>query len=137
MMQQNELFSVLPTPPLHDVGCKRAIRLPADTTSGAEFSPCKQYRLKLVQRWSMGPFILWCMMNPSIAGEQLGAQALSDATVAKTGRISRRLGFGGQMIGNACAYRATDRMRLLEVKDPVGPGTTPQSWRWRQNARWW
>jgi hypothetical protein len=24
------------------------------------------------------------------------------------------------LIGNACAYRATDRMRLLEVADPVG-----------------
>jgi hypothetical protein len=44
-----------------------------------------------------------------------------DKTVSKTARMAKRLGFSGQFIGNVCSYRATDRMRLLEVPDPVGP----------------
>jgi hypothetical protein len=102
---------------MHDPGCKRLIRLPADVKITAEFGgegDC--YRYSLLHRWSNGPLLMWNLMNPSGAGVEFG-----DSTVAKTGRISRRLGFGGQWIANACAYRATDRMRLLEVEDPVGP----------------
>jgi len=55
-------------------------------------------------------------MNPSAASE-----FASDMTVSKCGRISRRLGFGGQTVVNACAMCSTDRMRLLEAHDPVGP----------------
>jgi hypothetical protein len=61
--------------------------------------------------------VLWAMMNPSTADFRF-----LDPTVAKTAHMSRLLGFGGQFIANAAAYRATDRMRLLEIADPIGPG---------------
>ena len=60
--------------------------------------------------------VLWVMMNPSVGDAQH-----IDPTLAKCARIAKRLGFRGQYIGNACAYRSTDRMRLLETPDPVGP----------------
>ena len=35
--------------------------------------------------------------------------------------FARSWGYGGQLVANVHAYRATDKNRLLEVKDPVGP----------------
>lgn len=102
----------------HDPGCKRVMRRQPGVEVTASFGgPGDCYRYGLTERWGPEPMALWSMMNPSGAGLEA-----TDMTVAKTGRISRRLGCGGQMIANACAYRATDRMRLLEVLDPVGPG---------------
>ena len=55
-------------------------------------------------------------MNPSVA-----CLDYSDPTLRKTGKYSRFWGFGGQLIGNVHAYRATDKTRLLAVPNPVGP----------------
>lgn len=108
----------IPTTTLHDPGGKRRLIIPADWTVTAEFGgegDCCRYELS--HRWSDGPMVLWAMMNPSTADFRC-----LDPTVSKTARMSRLLGFGGQFIANAGAYRATDRMRLLETADPVGPG---------------
>jgi hypothetical protein len=59
---------------------------------------------------------MWLLMNPSVA-----CVDHADPTLRKTGSFSRRWGYGGQLVGNVHAYRATDKMRLLEVEDPVGP----------------
>jgi len=99
----------------HDPGARR-IALPAGWEPTAEFSSCGLYRYKLIHRWAPGPLLLWGMMNPSRAGMRSG-----DATVNKTGQMARLLGFGGQMIANACAARFTDKDKLLTVEDPVGP----------------
>jgi hypothetical protein len=56
------------------------------------------------------------MMNCST-----GAADINDPTVAKVCQMARGWGFAGALIGNACAYRATNKMRLLDVADPVGP----------------
>lgn len=102
----------------HDPGGKTRIRLPADIVGGAEFGgDGKCYRYKLVRRWAAGPMALFAMMNPSTAD----ATEANDPTVAKCCRMARRWGYGGLFVANACAYRATDRMRLLSVDDPVGP----------------
>jgi hypothetical protein len=106
----------------HDAGGKVKWPIPPGWQTGAMFSgengdaygDC--YRNKLWHRWGGGPMALIGMMNPSTANEHF-----LDPTVAKTSRIFRRLGFGGQFIANACAYRATDKGRLLSVADPVGP----------------
>jgi hypothetical protein len=113
VVTQSSLFE----PAAHDPECGVRVRLPASWTVSAEFDgPGDCYRTKLKHTWGPGPTLLWLMMNPS------GADTRSlDMTVQKTGRIAQNLGFGSQFIGNACAYRATDRMRLLEVADPVGP----------------
>jgi hypothetical protein len=101
----------------HDPGCKRLLKWPADTTTTAFFSPDGVYRYMLQQVWDPSlPLLMWLLMNPSGAGLEFG-----DSTLLKTGSLSRRHGFGGQMIANVCAYRATDNARLLTVSDPVGP----------------
>lgn len=105
----------------HDPGGKSRIRLKAGVVGEAEFSPCNRYRYKLKRTWGDGPKMLVSMMNPSIAD----ASHFDDPTVAKCGRIARRLGMGGLWVGNACAYRATDKRRLLDVEDPVGPRNIP------------
>ena len=62
------------------------------------------------------PLIMWLLMNPSVA-----CLDYSDPTLKKTGKYSRSWGYGGQLVANVHAYRATDKNRLLEVNDPVGP----------------
>jgi hypothetical protein len=59
---------------------------------------------------------MFLMMNPSVA-----CISNADPTLIRTGNFARSWGYGGQMIGNIHAYRATDSKRLLEVGDPVGP----------------
>ena len=114
----------------HDPGGKTRIRIPADWKVGALFGgPNNQYRYKLMHRWGEGPMVGWCCMNPSTADHHV-----LDPTVAKTARISRKLGYGGQYILNACAYRATDKMRLLEVDDPVGAQNLDTIKRTAENA---
>ena len=61
--------------------------------------------------------MLWCMMNTSAADLMV-----TDATAAMCARLAARLGYGGQLNANACAYRATNGLRLLSVPDPCGPG---------------
>lgn len=101
----------------HDPGGKRRIPLPSDWVVDAAFGGEELcFRYSLSHCWGSGPMALWLMMNPSTADYRF-----LDPTVSKTGRISKRLGFGGQFIGNVAAYRATDKMRLLGVKDPLGP----------------
>lgn len=106
------------TKPKHDAGDLSRPAWPADSKITSLFSECEQYRYKLIESWDdTKPLVLWILMNPSVA-----CLEYSDPTLRKTGTFSRRWGFGGQMIGNVHAYRATDKNRLLQVVDPVGPG---------------
>jgi len=101
----------------HDPGGKIRIRVRPDIASAAEFGgEGRCYRYKLRRQWAVGSCALFCLMNPSTASE-----TVDDPTVAKCGRLARRWGHGGLWIANACADRATDRMLLLTVDDPVGP----------------
>lgn len=101
----------------HDAGGKSRPRWPSDSAVSAVFSECQQYRYQLREMWdSTRPFVLWLLMNPSVA-----CLEHSDPTLRKTGTFARAWGCGGQLVGNVHAYRATDKSRLLEVGDPVGP----------------
>ena len=101
----------------HDAGGKSRPAWPADSAVNAVFSPCQQYRYELREVWDpAGPLVLWLLMNPSVACVEY-----SDPTLRKTGSFARAWGYGGQLVGNVHAYRATDKRRLLEVDDPVGP----------------
>ena len=103
--------------PKHDPGGKVRPAWPADSAVTAVFSACQQYRYQLREIWdASGPLVLWLLMNPSVA-----CVDCSDPTLRKTGKFSRSWGYGGQLVGNVHAYRATDKNRLLEVADPVGP----------------
>ncbi len=101
----------------HNPGGKSCPAWPANSTITACFSECGQYRYELAEIWDRNKsFVLWILMNPSVA-----CVDYSDSTLRKTGKFSRAWGYGGQLIGNLYAYRATDKNRLLEVDDPVGP----------------
>lgn len=101
----------------HDPGGKSRSAWPADSEVTSVFSDCGQYRYELAEIWDQGkPLVLWILMNPSVA-----CLDYSDPTLRKTGTFSRRWGYGGQLIANVHAYRATDKNRLLGVDDPVGP----------------
>jgi hypothetical protein len=52
----------------------------------------------------------------------VASAAHADPTLIRTGNFARTWGYGGQLVGNMHAYRATDNARLLESADPVGPG---------------
>ncbi len=101
----------------HDPGGKSRPRWPSDSVVSAVFSKCQQYRYELREIWDpTRPLVLWLLMNPSVA-----CLEYSDPTLRKTGSFTRAWGYGGQLVGNVHAYRATDKNRLLEVSDPVGP----------------
>jgi hypothetical protein len=103
--------------PKHDPGGKVRHAWPEDSAVSAVFSDCERYRYQLREIWDAGkPLVLWLLMNPSVA-----CTDYSDPTLRKTGKFARSWGYGGQLVGNVHAYRATDKKQLLKVADPVGP----------------
>ena len=101
----------------HDAGGKVRPEWPADSAVSTVFSECQQYRYQLREIWDASkPLVLWLLMNPSVA-----CTDYSDPTLRKTGQFVRAWGYGGQLVGNVHAYRTTDKRRLLEMADPVGP----------------
>ena len=106
---------ILPDP--HDPGGKVRQKLASDVVTTALFGGTNnEFRYRLSRRWGTGAHILFIMMNPSTADLEV-----DDPTVAKCGRLARRWGYAGLMVGNTFAYRATEQSRLAEVPDPVGP----------------
>lgn len=100
----------------HDPGGKSKPAWPTDSEVEAIFSDCGLYRYSLSEIWDRSlPIIMWVLMNPSVA-----CIDFSDPTLRKTGKFARRWGYGGQLVGNVHAYRATDAKKLLKVEDPVG-----------------
>ena len=101
----------------HDVGGKIRPAWPTDSRVSAVFSDCQKYRYQLREVWDVSkPLVMWLLMNPSVA-----CADYSDPTLRKTGKFARAWGYGGQLVANVHAYRATDKNRLLKVIDPVGP----------------
>jgi len=91
--------------------------IPLFETTGATFSPCKQYRYRLWRVWDHDkPRLLFCMLNPSTADE-----AVNDPTVERCERRARAMGYGGLEVVNIFAYRATDPRVMKAQDDPVGP----------------
>lgn len=83
----------------------------------ATYSPDGAYRYSLIRDWADGPRLLFVMLNPSTATE-----AANDPTIERCQRRARAWGFGGVMIGNLFAFRATLPQDLKRAADPVGPG---------------
>ena len=102
----------------HDAGGLVRIPWPSGSVVEAIYGGFdERFRYCLQEIWDPTlPLILWIMMNPSVADEKF-----ADPTLIKTGKFSRRWGFGGQIIGNVYAYRATDQRKLLTCPDPIGP----------------
>lgn len=84
---------------------------------GATFSEDRKYRYLLWRQWNYKAPLLFVMLNPSTADEQV-----SDPTVSRCIVKAQRLGFGGLRVVNLFAYRSTDPKQLHHAHDPVGPG---------------
>ena len=83
----------------------------------AIFSKCLQYRYSLRRLWnSEKPIVLFVMLNPSTA------DAISDdPTIRRCINFANSWGYGGMIVVNLFAYRATNPKELLKVEDPIGP----------------
>jgi hypothetical protein len=82
----------------------------------AEFSRCRQYRYWLQIAWGGPKRVNFLMLNPSTADE-----IANDPTVERCERRARAWGYGGLIVTNIFAYRATDPRVMRAQGDPVGP----------------
>jgi len=84
--------------------------------TGAEISECGQYRYALWRRWSHGPQVLFVGLNPSTADA-----TLDDPTIRRCIGFAKAWGYGGLLMANLFAWRATDPRHMIAASDPVGP----------------
>jgi hypothetical protein len=89
--------------------------------TGADISPCGQYRYLLWRAWRERAgepvdFTLFCMLNPSTADAED-----NDPTIRKCMGFADRWGDGGILVANLFALRARLPQALLAHRDPVGP----------------
>lgn len=84
--------------------------------SGAAFSPCWKWRYQLWRRWSDDPLFIIIGLNPSTADE-----AYNDPTITRCIGFAKRERYGGLLMLNLFAFRATAPADLKEAQDPIGP----------------
>ena len=84
--------------------------------NGAHISSDGQYRYGLWRSWGDGPRLPFVMLNPSTADA-----SLDDPTIRRCIGFAKRDGYGGLIVVNLYAYRATDPKALLACADAVGP----------------
>jgi hypothetical protein len=84
---------------------------------GAIFSPCRRWRYALWRIWDRSQrYAMFVGLNPSTADE-----TQDDPTVRRCIRYAKDWGYGGLVMTNAFAYRATDPREMIAEADPVGP----------------
>lgn len=85
-------------------------------TSSAFISECGQYRYELRRTWDESrPKVMFIMLNPSTADAEI-----DDPTIRRCVGFAKSWGYGGILVGNLFAYRATEPKTLLTVNDPIG-----------------
>ncbi len=86
------------------------------TTSSAFISECGKYRYELRCTWDESrPKVLFIMLNPSTADAEI-----DDPTIMRCIGFAKSWSYGGILVGNLFAYRATEPKTLLTVSDPIG-----------------
>lgn len=88
--------------------------------SGAEFSKCRTWRYALWRQWDWQGYanqVMFIGLNPSTADE-----TEDDPTIRRCIRFAKDWGYGGLIMMNAFAFRATDPNVMKAAADPVGPG---------------
>jgi hypothetical protein len=90
----------------------------ATSEAGARFSRCRRWRTLLWRRWDRArPVANFLMLNPSTADEvQL------DPSCTRARAYAERWGFGGLIVTNLFAWRATDPDEMKAAREPVGRG---------------
>ena len=89
--------------------------------TAAKLSEDRRYRYWLTRIWNDSlPMMCVIGLNPSTADE-----TSDDPTIRKCKGFADRLGFGGLLMLNVGAYRATDPREWLKAADPFGPENTP------------
>ncbi len=82
----------------------------------AVISACGKFRYILRRSWDVGlPALCFVMLNPSTADA-----TADDPTIRKCIGFAERHGFGGIIVANLFAYRATDPADLKRAGYPVG-----------------
>lgn len=82
----------------------------------AVISQCGEYRYELRRIWNEAKCsVLFICLNPSTADHEQ-----EDNTSRVCINYAKRWDYGGLVIANLFAYRATDPARLRDVDDPVG-----------------
>jgi hypothetical protein len=86
------------------------------TMSSAVFSPDRVYRYRLSRIWdrSVRPAV-FIMLNPSTADE-----ITDDATIRRCKGYAHAWHYGGIVVVNLFAYRATDPAELKKADNPIG-----------------
>lgn len=82
---------------------------------GATISDCGRYRYALWRKWAPGETVMFVGMNPSTADA-----TLDDPTIRRCVGFARAWGYGGLMMTNLFAWRATVPAHMLMAADPVG-----------------
>lgn len=81
------------------------------------FSECRRYRYTwTAPRWSDKPYAQFIGLNPSTADE-----SASDPTIRRCLRFARDWGYGGLVMTNLFAWRATQPADMKASDHPVGP----------------
>jgi hypothetical protein len=87
--------------------------------SGAELSPCQQYRYALWRNWDGTQekrHVVFIGLNPSTADAEN-----DDPTIRRCIRFARDWGYSGLLMLNTFAFRATDPDVMRVAPYPVGP----------------
>lgn len=87
-----------------------------ETLKTAVLSPCGSYRYELTRTWAKGSRVGWIMLNPSTADAEV-----DDPTIRRCIGFARTWGYGGIVVRNLYALRATNPRDLWRHDDPVGP----------------
>jgi hypothetical protein len=91
----------------------------ATISRSAALSEDGVYRYDLSRTWEIGkPCVVWIMLNPSTADH-----LVEDATIRKCMAFAKAWGYGGIVVRNLFAYRATDPKVLakLDRETAIGP----------------
>jgi hypothetical protein len=83
----------------------------------AVLSDDRFYRYWLTRIWDVElPVLVFVMLNPSVADHEI-----DDPTIRRCISFAKREGYGGIIVVNMFAYRATAPTAMMLAPDPVGP----------------
>lgn len=104
------------------------------TRSDATISPCGKYRYRLTRTWSGEHALPFIMLNPSTADANN-----DDPTIRRCMGFARDRGYGGIIVANLFAYRATSPADMKAEPFPVGTMndetiTTLMRWAYRADV---